>query len=242
MERSDSVGLMRVLLLEDEPDLGNAIKWALQQDKYVVDWAQDGEEGWLYLAEQSAHYTAAIVDWMLPGLFGIEVCRRLRDRHNSLPVLMLTAKDTLADKITGLDAGADDYLVKPFEMEELLARLRALHRRSPQIQIRQLQLGGIELDYTNRAVYHQAADGTHRPLTLTNKEFQLLEYFMEHPLQIVSGDQLLDRLWEVGSDVTTNAVAAQIRLLRRKLKDTTCPDLIETIPSMGYRVNPKYAK
>jgi len=233
---------MRVLLLEDEPDLGHAIRWALQQEKYVVDWAQDGNEGWLYLEEQSERYTVAIVDWMLPGMFGIEVCRRLREMHSALPVLMLTAKDTLGDKISGLDAGADDYLVKPFEMEELLARLRALLRRSPQIQTRRLELGGIELDDHNRTVYYQSADGSRCPLALTNKEFQLLEYFMSHPLQTVSGGQLIDRLWEVGADVTTNAVAAQIRLLRRKLKDTPCADLIETVPSMGYRVNPIYVQ
>lgn len=233
---------MRVLLVEDEVDLGTAIKWALKQEKYVVDWAQDGNEAWEYLQSQWAQYTVAIFDWMLPGVMGIELCQRLRHRQNLLPVLMLTAKDRLQDRVTGLDAGADDYLVKPFEMEELLARLRALQRRSPALQAQQLRIGKIMLDYTNRTVYCQQSDGRLEPLSLTNKEFQLLEYFMSHPHQIVTKDQLLLQIWEMESEVSSNVVAAQIRLLRRKLTEKECPDLIETLPSMGYRINPIYAK
>lgn len=231
---------MRVLLVEDEPDLGTAIKWALKQEKYIVDWAQTGDEGWAYLEDQWAHYTLAIVDWLLPNVMGIDLCRRLRQRQNSLPVLMLTAKDRLEDKITGLDAGADDYLVKPFEMEELLARLRALQRRSPLVLTQQLQLGNIGLNYTNRVAYYCDEAGNQHPLALTNKEFQLLEYFMSHPQQIVTGDQLLYQLWESGTEVNSNVVAAQIRLLRRKLAEVGYADVIETVPSRGYRINPKY--
>ena len=125
---------MRVLLVEDEPDLGAAIKRTLNQHKYLVDWVIDGTDAWAYLEDSSAEYTVAILDWMLPGLTGLELCKRLRLKGNSLPVLILTAKDSMEDKITGLDAGADDYLVKPFGMGELLARLRALQRRSPLFQ------------------------------------------------------------------------------------------------------------
>jgi DNA-binding response OmpR family regulator len=232
---------MRILLVEDEPDLGTAIKWALKQEKYVVDWAQDGDDAWNYLQNQWTQYTAAIFDWMLPGLLGIELCQRLRQQQNLLPVLILTAKDRLQDKVVGLDAGADDYLVKPFEMEELLARLRALHRRSPLMHTQQLQIGNILLNYTERTVYYQSGNGSRQPILLTNKEFQLLEYFMNHPRQIVSKDQLLCQIWETDTEVASNVVAAQMRLLRRKLADYSCSDLIETLPSIGYRINPKYA-
>lgn len=232
---------MRILLVEDEPDLGTAIKWALKQEKYIVDWAQDGDEAWSCLQSQWMQYSLAIFDWMLPNVMGIELCQRLRLRQSRLPVLMLTARDRLPDRITGLDAGADDYLVKPFEMEELLARLRALQRRSPGLQTQQIQLGPILLNYTDRTVYCQQ-NQSQTLLLLTNKEFQLLEYFMSHPRQILTKDQLLAQLWESGAEVGSNVVAAQMRLLRRKLAEQGCSDLIETLPSMGYRINPDYAR
>lgn len=239
---SFSGSIMKVLLVEDEPDLGTAIKWALKQEKYIVDWVQSGDEGWAYLESRWTQYTMAIIDWLLPGIMGIELCQRLRQQHCSLPVLMLTAKARTEDKVAGLDAGADDYLIKPFEMEELLARLRALQRRSIALQTHQLQLGNILLNYTNRTVYYEDLDKNLKPIKLTKKEFQLLEYFMNHPHQIVTGEQLLYRIWEADADVASNVVAAQIKLLRRKLASQGCHDLIETVPSMGYRIHPKYAK
>jgi DNA-binding response OmpR family regulator len=135
---------MKILLVEDELDLGRIIQHSLKQEKYIVDWLQDGDRAWQYLENQTTQYTIAIFDWLLPGLSGIELCQWLRDQGNPLPVLMLTAKDRMEDKIAGLDAGADDYLVKPFKIAELLARLRALQRRSPQMQPQQLQVGHIE--------------------------------------------------------------------------------------------------
>jgi DNA-binding response OmpR family regulator len=126
---------MRILLVEDEIDLGNAIQRSLKQEKYVVDWVQDGREAWNYLDQKPTGYGVAILDWMLPHLSGLELCKRLRRDKNPLPVLILTAKDRIEDRVEGLDAGADDYLVKPFGMLELLARLRALQRRSPQIHL-----------------------------------------------------------------------------------------------------------
>ncbi|MEB3830038.1 two-component system response regulator RppA [Phormidium sp. CCY1219] len=227
---------MRVLLVEDEPDLGAAIKRTLTHEAYIVDWVQNGTDAWGYLESQWTEYTLAIFDWLLPGLSGLELCKRLRDRKNSLPVLMLTAKDTEADKVAGLDAGADDYLVKPFGMAELLARLRALQRRSPQIQPQQLQLDNLTLDYGSRTLYHQKTPSESVPIALTNKEFQLLEYFMRHPNQIVNRDQILAQLWEWGTEPGSNVVAAQIRLLRRKLADNNCPLAIETVYGLGYRL------
>lgn len=229
---------MRILLVEDEPDLGSAIKRALNQHNYIVDWVLDGNEAWDYFENQWTEYTLAILDWLLPGLSGIELLERLRSQNNPLPVLMLTAKDSTEDKVMGLDAGADDYLVKPFGMEELLARLRALQRRSPQLQSPQLQVGNLTLDYATNAVFQQSAEGATRVIPLTSKEFQLLEYFMRHPQQILTRDQLLARLWEVGAEGASNVVAAQIRLLRRKLSQYGCEGWIETIYGLGYRFNP----
>ncbi|WP_088888994.1 two-component system response regulator RppA [Leptolyngbya ohadii] len=227
---------MRVLLVEDEPDLGMAIQRALNREKYVVDWVQNGDIAWDYLESNWTEYTVAVFDWLLPGLSGLELCKRLRSRNNPLPVLMLTAKDRMADKVAGLDAGADDYLVKPFGMAELLARLRALQRRSPQLQQPQLQVGAFTLDYGTSTVTLRSS-GTPQSITLTAKEFQLLEYFMQHPQQILSRDQLMNRLWEVGAEPMSNVVAAQIRLLRRKLADYGCDHLIETVYGLGYRLN-----
>ncbi|NET39993.1 MAG: response regulator transcription factor [Cyanothece sp. SIO1E1] len=227
---------MRVLLVEDEPDLGAAIKRSLTHEAYIVDWVQDGIAAERYLESQWMQYTVAIFDWLLPGLSGLELCKRLRARQSTLPVLMLTAKDRLEDKVAGLDAGADDYLVKPFGMAELLARLRALQRRSPQLQPPQLQVGNFRLDYGTRIAFCPNAEGKPQQIELTHKEFQLLAYFMQHPNQIITRDQVLNQLWEVGAEPTSNVVAAQMRLLRRKLEQHGCAHLIETVYGMGYRL------
>jgi DNA-binding response OmpR family regulator len=226
---------MRVLLVEDEPDLGAAIKRTLTQEAYVVDWVQDGLEAWGYLAYPDTEYTLAIFDWLVPGLSGIELCQRLRKSQNSLPVLMLTAKDTEADKVAGLDAGADDYLVKPFGMAELLARLRALQRRSPQLQPQQLQFKNLILDYDSRTLFFQKNDKSIE-IALTNKEFQLLEYLMRHPHQIATRDRLMLQIWDMAAEPESNVVAAQMRLLRRKLEKYGCDGLIETVYGLGYRL------
>ncbi|HEY9652783.1 MAG TPA: two-component system response regulator RppA [Coleofasciculaceae cyanobacterium] len=231
---------MRVLLVEDEPDLGKAIKRRLNQEKYVVDWVLDGTEAWAYLENQWTQYTLAIFDWLLPGLSGLELLRKLRSQNSPLPVLMLTAKDQMEDKVAGLDAGADDYLVKPFGMEELLARLRALQRRSPQLQPQQLSVGNLTLDYSTRTVCFQNSLGEQQAIPLTTKEFQLLEYFMKHPNHVVTSDQIRYYLWEASEEPISNVVAAQVRLLRRKLSSSGCSDLIETVHGLGYRFNPTH--
>jgi DNA-binding response OmpR family regulator len=229
---------MRVLLVEDEPDLGGAIKRTLNQEKYIVDWVQNGDDAWEYLESQWTEYTLAIFDWLLPGLSGLELLHKLRAKNSPLPVLMLTARDRMEDKIAGLDAGADDYLVKPFGMGELLARLRALQRRSRQIPAQQLIVGNLTLDYGSRRVYYEKLNRDRELISLTNKEFQLLEYLMKHPNQIVTTDQIRNQIWEVGADSFSNVVAAQMRLLRRKLESVGCgANLIETVHGVGYRLN-----
>src|SRR3569832_268983 len=153
---------------------------------------------------------------------------------------MLTAKDKMEDKIAGLDAGADDNLVKPFGMAELLARLRALQRRSPQLQPQQLTVGNLTLDYSTHTVCFENPLGEQQAIPLTTKEFQLLEYFMKHPNHVVTSDQIRNHLWEMSAEPISNVVAAQVRLLRLKLAASGCPNLIETLHGLGYRFNPTH--
>ncbi|MBW4542348.1 MAG: response regulator transcription factor [Myxacorys chilensis ATA2-1-KO14] len=225
---------MRILLVEDEPDLGAAIEKKLTRDRYIVDWTQDGNEAWAYLTQSHTQYTLAVIDWMLPGLSGIELCQRLRARQSTIPVLMLTARDSMNDRVTGLDAGADDYLIKPFGMPELLARIRALQRRSPQLQPQNLQVGSLMLEYSSSSLRSQESA---IKILLTAKEFQLLEYLMKHANQIVSTEQIRNQLWTVNSDSASNVVAAHIRLLRRKLSEQGINNAIETVYGLGYRLN-----
>lgn len=226
---------MRILFAEDEPDLGRAVKRTLMREGYVVDWARSGDEALGFLEQSADIYIVAVFDWMLPGTTGVELCQWLRQRSLALPVLILTAKDKVEDRITGLDSGADDYLVKPFSMAELLARLRALRRRSPELKSAQLQIGPLLLDYDRRIAMLHPTEATEAPIELTQKEFLLLRYLMEHPGQIVTREQVLNQLWEIGAEPNSNVVAAQMRLLRRKLGDYGY--LIETVYGMGYRFN-----
>lgn len=227
---------MRVLLVEDEPDLGKAVKRILTQEAYVVDWLQSGDEALAFLEQAAAVYSLAVFDWALPGVTGIELCRWLRSHNHAIPVLMLTAKDKIEDRITGLDSGADDYLVKPFSTAELLARLRALSRRVPEFKLPQIRMGPLLLDCDRRIAFLYPGEATEQLIELTQKEFLLLRYLMEHPNQILTRDQVLNQLWEFGGEPSSNVVAAQMRLLRRKLGDYDT--LIETVYGMGYRFNP----
>jgi two-component system, OmpR family, Ni(II)-responsive and/or redox-responsive regulator NrsR len=227
---------MRVLLVEDEEDLGLAIKQVLVSEKYVVDWVLDGTQAWHCLESQWTDYSVAIVDWLLPELSGLELCQRLRSHHSPLPVLMLTALGQPENRVKGLDAGADDYLVKPFVMEELLARLRALQRRSPNLQPQTLTAGAFTLDYANNVL----SNGLVQPaqtIPLTVKEFQILAYLMQNPDRILSGSKIRHQLWDLDTEPISNVVAAQMRLLRRKLASHSCTCPIETVPGQGYRFN-----
>jgi two-component system, OmpR family, Ni(II)-responsive and/or redox-responsive regulator NrsR len=227
---------MRILLVEDETDLGQAIKQVLISEKYVVDWVTDGGEAWHYLESQWTDYSVAIVDWLLPNMSGLEICKKLRLHQNPLPVLMLTALGQPENRIAGLDAGADDYLVKPFVMDELLARLRALQRRSPNLQPQILTIGGLTLDFANNALCVTQAEQI-KMVPLTIKEFQILAYLMQNPDRIISGSKIRQQLWDLQEEPISNVVAAQMRLLRRKLVTHECDCPIETIPGQGYRFN-----
>jgi len=227
--------VMRILLVEDEEDLGLAIKQVLVSEKYVVDWVLDGAQAWLYLENCWMDYTVAIIDWLLPKLSGLELCQRLRAQKNSLPILMLTALGQAENRVAGLDAGADDYLVKPFVMAELLARLRALQRRSPQIQPQNLTVGAFTLDWANNTLCVEQNERSVLTIPLTVKEFQVLAYLMQNPQRIVAGSKIRQQLWDMDEEPISNVVAAQMRLLRRKLASHSCDCPIETVPGQGYR-------
>lgn len=228
---------MRIILVEDEEDLGRAVKQVLMGEKYVVDWVTDGVEAWDYLQSQWTDYTLAIVDWLVPNLSGLQLCQRLRARQNPLPVLMLTALGQWENRVTGLDAGADDYLVKPFVMEELLARLRALQRRSPQLKAQTLTVSRFTLNDANSTLVVNSPGQSSQSIPLTIKEFQVLYYLMQNSDRIISGGKIRYQIWDIDQEPISNVVAAQIRLLRRKFAHHNCDCPIETIPGQGYRFN-----
>jgi len=223
---------MRVLVVEDEPDLADAVARGLRREGYAVDVAYDGDEA-LDKASVNA-YDVICLDLNLPGVDGIEVVRRIRaDQERQPPprVLMLTARDGTADRVVGLDEGADDYLVKPFEFDELTARLRALLRRDAGRSGALLRAGDIELD----AARHEARRAG-RPLALTPKEFALLRYFMSRAGQVLSQEDLLEHVWDENADPFTNTVRVTVMTLRRKLADAGGDQPIETVVGRGYRL------
>lgn len=223
---------MRILLVDDEVELTDPLSHVLTREGYSVDAAYDGTSG-SNLA-QAGIYDLLILDWMLPGKTGLEICQELRRQGQTTPVLFLTAKDTLDDRVVGLDAGADDYLVKPFELRELLARVRALLRRSGvesyTTTTGRLIVADLELDRENQIAYRQG-----RIIELSQKESQLLQYFMEHTGQLMTHAQILQHLWQDNEQPSSNVIAALIRLVRRKIEVGSETPLIHTVYGKGYR-------
>ncbi len=225
---------LRILLVEDEQELAGAVQTVLQRQGHVVDSSADGLEGWTLLSGEMARYELAIVDWMLPGLSGPELCRRCRAAGFVLPLLLLSARAETGDRVEGLDAGADDDLSKPFAMEDLLARVRALQRRQPSYREPVLEVGSYRFD-PQIGLLEVSTPGGLVVLPLAGKERQLMTYFLEHPERIIPGSQLRNQLWDLHQEPVSNVVAAQVRLLRRKLAAYGLPSPIETVPSRGYR-------
>lgn len=222
---------MKILLVDDEVEMADPLSLLLIREGYEVDVAYDGDRG-AQLAAQG-QYDLLILDWMLPGCSGLELCQQMRSRGDTTPVLFLTAKDTIDDRVKGLDAGADDYLVKPFELRELLARVRALLRRPPSLEpapTGRLRVDDLELDLHNQIAYRNK-----RAIELSEKESQLLAYFMRQPNQLLTHEQIYQHLWGDGEKPTSNALVAQIRLLRRKIEAKGETPLIATVYGKGYR-------
>jgi two-component system, OmpR family, response regulator len=222
---------MRVLLVEDEIKMSRAIRHGLERECYAVDAALDGNDGLHRATEWD--YDAIVLDVMLPGLDGLEVCRRLRRAGHWAPVLMLTARDGVADRIRGLDVGADDYLVKPFAFGELLARLRALVRRGARERPAVLEVGDLVLD---PAAHTATLSG--RPVLLSTREFALLEFMMRNAGQVLSRPAILEHVWDYNYDGMSNVVDVYVGYLRRKLEQPPGQVRIRTVRGVGYGLEP----
>ncbi len=220
---------MRILLVEDDRRLNQSLKMSLVEEGYAVDAAFDGEEGEAFT--ETAPYDAIILDVMLPLKDGLAVCRTLRLHRINTPILLLTARDAVEDRVCGLDSGADDYLVKPFALHELLARLRALLRRTAAQKTGLLTLGDLTV---NPATHDVERGGEH--IKLNAKEFALLEYFMRHPNQVLTREMIESHIWSYDFISASNVVDVYVRRLRRKIDDHFPVKLLETIYSVGYRL------
>ncbi|NJO93217.1 MAG: response regulator transcription factor [Hydrococcus sp. RM1_1_31] len=223
---------MRILLVDDEAELTDPLSQVLSREGYEVDVADNGMTG-MELALKK-EYDLFILDWMLPYQSGVEICQELRSLGKITPVLFLTAKDTIDDRVVGLDAGADDYLVKPFQLRELLARVRALLRRSSTFESTsastRIKVADLELDSENQLAYRNG-----RIVNLSEKEIQLLSFFMQHPGQLLTHEQIYQYLWTEQEQPNSNVLAALIRLLRRKIEADGETPLIHTVYGKGYR-------
>ncbi|HEX3428327.1 MAG TPA: response regulator transcription factor [Candidatus Limnocylindrales bacterium] len=222
---------MRILVVEDDPAIAAAVRSILEEAGEAVDTAGDGSEALAW--EGTYPYDLLILDVVLPGIDGLAVCRELRARGAKMPILMLTALDAIEDRVAGLDAGADDYLAKPFAGAELLARVRALRRRGAGEAAPLLRLGDLELDPAAREVHRGG-----KRIRLTSKEFALLEVLARHPGQVFAQDRLIDAVWDADFSAESNVVEVYIRSLRRKIDGGRRDGLIETVRGAGYRLRP----
>ena len=228
--RASESTTVRVLLVEDEARIADFVTRGLAEQGHAVDVASDGDEAlqWADVAD----FDVIILDVMLPGRDGIEVCRTLRQRGARTPILMLTARDAVQDRVKGLDSGADHYLVKPFAFAELVARLRALIRREPAVMGGVLQVGDLGFDTTTLEVSRRGIS-----IDLTAKECRLLEYLMRHPNQVLTQTMIAEHVWNYEFDNATNVIDVHIRNLRRKIDDAYPTKLIQTVRGAGYRIS-----
>ena len=222
---------MRILVVEDNQKLAASLRDGLKQEGYVAECVHDGVSAEDQITTFPEDYDLILLDIMLPGRDGITVCKNLRSKKVRVPILMLTAKDTVRDRVMGLDIGADDYLVKPFSFDELTARVRALLRRPREQVPVVLQAGAIALDTTTQEVMVNGS-----ACTLTLKEFRLLELLMRHPNQVLSREQILNSLWDYDADWGSNVIDVHVKNIRKKLFGTGKNDTIETIRGVGYRL------
>lgn len=227
------VRTMNILLAEDDSTLGELIVFMLKKrGGYNVEWVMEGEDAFYYAV--NAHYDVLILDWMMPNGTGIEVCERLRKQGYSGAILMLTAKDSIQDRIDGLDSGADDYLVKPFEIEELLARIRALSRRNyAPIVEEEIRVQDLVVNRMSHIVRLGSEE-----IQLSPREFQLLDLLMQNRGQVISREVILDRIWGNDSDVAPKTIDATVKLIRKKLKKVKKDHLLQSIRGVGYKFEP----
>jgi DNA-binding response OmpR family regulator len=223
---------MRILVVEDNKKLAASLKRGLEGEGYAVDALHDGKEAENRLLMSHADYDLVILDLSLPSMDGIALCAELRTRAITLPILMLTARDAIDDKIVGLDSGADDYLVKPFAFEELLSRIRALSRRPRTAHMPELTVGSLVLHPATQEIY-----AGEQKIELTLKEFRILEYFMQHPNEVLNRQRIIDHLWDFSFNPLSRVMDVHINNLRNKLEKQGYGTSIETIRGVGYRLS-----
>lgn len=217
---------MKILIVEDEHKIANSIKRGFEQETWAADVAYDGEQG--FDMASSEDYDVLVLDLMLPKMDGLEITRKLRKEENHAPILILTARGQISDKVEGLESGADDYLVKPFAFEELLARVKALSRRPKQTSSEELKAKGLTLNTNTFEVKHSG-----KPVELSRKEFALLEYLMRNAGKVVSKENIIAHVWDYESDILPNTVEVFVGYLRTKIGE----DLIKTVRGFGYKIN-----
>jgi DNA-binding response OmpR family regulator len=220
---------MRILLLEDEPKVSALVKRGLTAERYAVDVTADGREGLEYA--EAYPYDLILLDLMLPSISGIEVLQRIRRTNQFVPVLVLTARDSVDDKVKLFDSGADDYLTKPFAFAELLVRVKALLRRGPVNRSSTLRIGDLELDRLTQQVKHHG-----KRIELTAKEYSLLEYLMQNPDRVLSRNMIIEHVWDQSFDGITNIVDVYVRHLRSKIDESGDPKMIRTVRGTGYMI------
>ncbi|MBF0495017.1 MAG: response regulator transcription factor [Deltaproteobacteria bacterium] len=220
---------MRVLVVDDDEKLCDVVKRGLEEDSYAVDCVYDGDDGEYYA--ETTSYDLIILDIMMPKKNGIEVCRNLRRKNIKTPILMLTAKDTVEDRVKGLDTGADDYLIKPFAFGELTARVRALLRRESTSKSLELKVGDLVLNTSLRE-----ASWKQRPVDLTTKEYAILEYLMRHPNAVITRTMIETHAWDYELDSISNLVDVYIRRIRQKIDPEQGKNIIQTVRGAGYRI------
>lgn len=224
---------MKILFAEDDKRLGKLTFYMLQKECTHVDWVENGEDAYTFASSTS--YDVLILDWMMPKLTGLDVCRALRKDGYQGAIILLTAKGELEDKVSGLDSGADDYLVKPFQFEELLARIRAVFRRQPKVYEQVITIDTLSLHMKSQLLYKNGDI-----LYLTKKEYQLLELLMRNRKQILTREQIIDYIWGFDTDVSDNALDALVKLVRKKIDDPDQPSFIQNIRGVGYKVSHDY--
>jgi DNA-binding response OmpR family regulator len=224
---------MRILIVEDEPAIAKNIAEYLRQQTFAVDIAYDGNKGWEFAKNNT--YDVCLLDWMLPGMTGLELCQKLRGINPQAAIIMLTARDTLDDRVTGLGTGADDYLVKPFELRELLARIQALLRRSSRTEVdgQILRVGDLSLNTDTKHVERAGKE-----IHLTRKLYQLLEFLMRNAGKVVSKSDIEAHVWDAHAELWSDVVRSHIQKLRKELDDGSSIQIIRTVHGMGYTIDP----
>ncbi len=221
---------MRILIVEDETSIANFIRDGLAEEGFAVDIADNGKKGLQLALDNLAEYDVILLDWMLPGLNGIEICRSIRRENEIIPIIFLTAKDTVDDAVFGLEAGANDYIRKPFSFEELLARIRVLMRSHQQVSP-EFEAGDILMDVERHIVSKEG-----KPVDLTQKEFALLEYLLRNKGKVCRRTRIIEKIWDIHFEHDSSVIDVYINALRRKLDTPGTPSLITTVRGVGYKI------